>query len=99
MSKTPEGSVKDEIKQLLESRGAELYYFMPVQQGYGRRGLDFYVCYKGMFIAIECKRLGGRAKRFQEDLVETVRDAHGHALIADCVADVENLLDFIDRNF
>lgn len=97
--KTPEGTIKDDIKKLLESKGSALYYFMPVQQGFGKRGLDFFVCYKGMFIAIECKRRGGRAQRFQADLVDTVRDAHGHALVADNAHDVENLLDFIDRSF
>jgi hypothetical protein len=97
--KTPEGTVKDDIKVVLDARGTDLYYFMPVQQGYGKRGLDFFVCYKGMFIGIECKRSGARAKRFQEDLIETIRDAHGHALVTDDARDVENLLDYIDRSF
>lgn len=99
MARTPEGTVKDDIKKLLEAKVPDLYYFMPVQAGYGKRGLDFFVCYKGMFIAIEAKRAGARAKKFQSDLVEDIRDAHGHALVADNAADVENLLDYIERNF
>lgn len=99
MSKTPEGTVKDDIKALLQSYGDRLYYFMPVQTGYGKRGLDFFVCFKGMFIAIEVKRKGGYAKKFQTDLVEEVRDAHGYAIVTDNVEDVANLLDYIDRSF
>lgn len=97
--KTPEGAVKDDVKKLLDSYGERLYYFMPVQQGYGRRGLDFFVCFKGMFLAIETKRKGGYAKKFQADLVEQVRDAHGHALVTDTVEDVAKVLEYIDGHF
>lgn len=99
MSRTPEGDVKADIKKLLESYGDRLYFFMPVQQGYGKRGLDFFVCFKGMFVAIESKRVGGYAKKFQIELVETIRDAHGHALVVDNVEDVRRLLDYIDGHF
>lgn len=97
--KTPEGSVKDEIKKYLDSFGARLYYQMPVQGGYGKRQLDFTICFKGMFIAIEAKRKSGYAKKFQLDLVETIRDAHGHAIVADCVEDVEKVISYIDKSF
>ena len=33
----------------------ELYYFMPVQSGLGKRTLDYLCCYRGHFIAIETK--------------------------------------------
>lgn len=99
MSRTPEGDVKAEIKAVLESKGDSLYYFMPVQTGYGKRGVDFFVCYKGMFVAIEAKRKGGYAKKFQIELVEQIRDAHGHAIVADSVRDVVAVLDYIDTRF
>lgn len=91
--------MKDEIKNLLESYGSELYYFMPVQTGYGKRGLDFFVCFKGMFIAVEAKRSRGYAKKFQEDLIEQVRDAHGHAILCDDVAQLTELLQYIQGHF
>ena len=37
---TPEGKVKVKIKKLLDLYG--VYYFMPVQSGYGPAGLDFH---------------------------------------------------------
>jgi hypothetical protein len=97
--KTPEGTVKDGIKVVLDAKGTDLYYFMPVQQGFGKRTVDFLVCYKGMFLAIEAKRSGARAKKFQADLLETIRDAHGHGMVTDDARDVEKLLDYIDRSF
>lgn len=99
MAKTPEGLVKKEVKDFLDSYGSRVYYHMPVQAGFGKRGLDFFVCYKGMFIAIETKRWGGYGKKFQVDLVEEVRDAHGHAMIIDNVAQVKALFDYIDTRF
>lgn len=51
---TPEGIVKAHVKAVLKSYGA--HYQMPVTGGYGRSGAsDFLVCYRGFFIAIECK--------------------------------------------
>lgn len=99
MGKTPEGDVKSRVKEILDSYGPRLYYFMPVQQGYGQRGLDIFACFKGMFLAIELKRVGGYAKKFQLDLVETIRDAHGHALVTDDPEDVRRLLAYIDGHF
>ena len=37
---TPEGKVKKKIKEVLDEYG--VYYFMPVQHGYGPRGVDFH---------------------------------------------------------
>jgi len=53
MALTPEGRVKKRVKEVLEKYGA--YYFMPVQNGMGKPSLDFIVCHKGRFAAIETK--------------------------------------------
>lgn len=53
-SKTPEGKVKDRIREALDQSGA--YWFMPVTGGYNRSGVpDFIACLSGKFIAIEAK--------------------------------------------
>lgn len=95
MAATPEGVTKDDIKALLDSYGDELYYCMPVQQGYGKRLVDFYICYRGLFIAIEAKRRGARAKKFQALILDEVRDAGGEALSVDTVEQLQELLDYI----
>jgi hypothetical protein len=40
MATTPESKVKDKIKEILEE--FNVYYFMPVQMGYGAAGVDFH---------------------------------------------------------
>jgi hypothetical protein len=99
MGKTPEGAVKADIKEYLETLGDTVYYHMAVQGGYGTRTVDFLLCYKGMFIAIEAKRPGGYAKKFQQAILDAVRDAHGHAVCVDSVDQVKELFDYIDRRF
>lgn len=100
MAKTPEGTVKDAIKKLLDAEKPDLYYFMPVQGGFGKRGLDFFGCYKGRFIAIEVKRPGGKetVKRFQSVLAVDIMKAGGFAIITDKPGDVAELLAYIKRN-
>ena len=57
---TPEGRVKAGIKKLLITLGA--WFYMPVSNGMGVAGIpDFIVCWKGWFIAIECKAPGKQA--------------------------------------
>ena len=59
MSKmTPEGRVKNHIKEILDAYG--VYYLMPVQEGYGAAGLDFHCVVRmgraAMAFFIEAKR-------------------------------------------
>lgn len=86
---TPEGKVKKEIKTYLDSIGA--YYFMPVPMGYGKRTVDFLVCWRGAFIAIEAKRRKGRAKAFQERILLDIQNAGGETRI---ITDSEELQQF-----
>jgi hypothetical protein len=80
---TPEGKIKDKVKAYLDSIGA--YYFMPVQMGYGKRTLDFLVCYRGQFIAIEAKRPGGVPDAFQQRIINEIIRAHGRCYVVDSV--------------
>lgn len=50
---TPEGKVKKQLKDFFEKN--EIFYFMPVPTGYGRKTIDFFVCFYGQFIGIETK--------------------------------------------
>jgi hypothetical protein len=57
---TPEGAVKNMVKDALNplrDKG-KLYYFMPVQGGFGASTLDFLGCHIGRFFAIETKAPG-----------------------------------------
>ena len=97
--KTSEGVTKDEIKKVLNEYGDELYAFWPVQTGYGTRTVDCLICFRGLFIAVEAKRKGARARKFQERILDRVRDAHGHALCIDSADELKELLDYIAAKF
>lgn len=51
-----ESETKSRLKKFLDSVG--VYWFMPVQGGYGASSVDFLCCWKGEFHAIETKRQG-----------------------------------------
>lgn len=85
--RTPEASVKDAIKTYLAELGC--YYFMPVQMGYGRSTLDFLVCYRGQFVAIEAKKKGKPVPTArQTQIMREIIRAGGHAFVADDVETV-----------
>jgi hypothetical protein len=56
---TPEGRVKQAVKQVLIRH--RVYYHMPVQNGMGAPTLDFNGCHKGLYFSIETKAPGGSA--------------------------------------
>ena len=76
-----EKTVKDAVRDLLTARGA--YWFMPVQTGYGRRSVDFLICYRGNFIAVETKRHGKRATANQENCLFQIALAGGRSAVED----------------
>jgi hypothetical protein len=85
---TPEGELKHQVKAWFEGH-AYCYYFMPVQVGYGRRTLDYLICWNGMFIACEAKRKGGIARAYQQKLVAQIRACGGVAFVFDDMEDFE----------
>ena len=64
---TPEGRTKASINRVLNAFG--VYYFMPVQSGFGKKGVDYHcaVRYKDVALAffIEAKKPGGSAAKIQ----------------------------------
>tara|TARA_R100000995_G_scaffold21814_1_gene9203 strand:+ start:2214 stop:2507 length:294 start_codon:yes stop_codon:yes gene_type:complete len=77
---TPEAKVKKKAVQILKELSA--YYFYPVTGGYGRSGVpDIIVCYRGLFIGIECKAGKNKPTPLQEKNMEDIRKAGGIALV------------------
>ena len=58
MSKTPEGRVKEKIREVLKPYCPALKYFMPVPYGIGASGLDFHGCFRQLAFVIEAKAAG-----------------------------------------
>lgn len=93
--KTPEGLVKDEIKRGLAEY--DIWYFMPVQGGYGRRAIDFICCWRGRFIAIEAKAGVNKVSKHQETTLADIENAGGSTVVAYSWEDVKSMLDKIEQ--
>jgi Holliday junction resolvase len=96
MAMTPEKKVKDAVVKTLKQYGA--YYFFPVTGGFGRSGVpDIIACYKGNFVAIECKAGKNKPTALQEAEMSKIQGAQGIALVVNekNINDVELLLNTI----
>ena len=82
MAATPEGIVKNEVKKLLNAY-PQLYYFMPVQAGFGASTLDFLGCHVGRFFAIETKAPGKRPTDRQKMIMDQMRRAGAKVFVID----------------
>ena len=68
---TPEAKVKNKVKKILDSLGC--YHFSPQTGGYGKSGIpDIIACYKGRFIAIECKAGKGQVTALQKYNIDQI---------------------------
>jgi len=77
---TPEGKVKDKAKLTLAMLGA--YFCMPATGGYGNSGIpDILCCYRGRFIAIECKSGNKKPTRLQDAHLREITQQGGIALV------------------
>jgi hypothetical protein len=79
---TPEGRIKAMVKRALDQL-PKMYRFMPVQNGMGAPGLDFYLCAGGWFIAIETKKPGGKLTPRQEQTKADIEAADGLVFVVD----------------
>lgn len=94
---TPEGKVKAKVNALLKLYGNELYKFMPVPGGFGPSSLDYILCARGVFVAIETKKPGGKLTARQEFIASQIRAASGKVFIVDNDLSLAVLRDFLDR--
>ena len=91
---TPESKVKDKVRNILKEFGA--YYFMPIGGMYSKIGVpDIICCYKGRFIAIECKAGKNKPTALQERELRVIHEAGGYSLLIneENIDDVRKLLE------
>jgi hypothetical protein len=93
---TPEGKVKADVKRELKLRG--IWYFMPMQNGFGVVGIpDFICCWNGRFLAIETKAPKKRSHTTanQERQIADINAHGGYAIVVD---DVSQLISFLQEH-
>jgi hypothetical protein len=99
VAKTPEGDVKKQVSALLA--GPDIYVFMPVQQGFGKAGLDYHctltvrnTCFA---FFVETKRPGKELTPRQAKLVREHRGRHAKVFVIDNWANLLELERWIAR--
>jgi hypothetical protein len=93
MARTPEAAVKAAVRKMLDRLG--IYHFMPPGMGLGRSGIpDIIGCYKGRFIAIECKAGKGKTTALQERELIAICNAGGFTFVVNetCLDELEERL-------
>lgn len=80
---TPEGRVKAKVNKALKELGTGCFKFMPVQNGFGIPGLDYFLCWHGKFVAIETKVKGKKLTPRQEETKRQIEEAGGLVLVVD----------------
>lgn len=90
---TPEGKVKQAVTRLL-SKYKGIYFWMPVQTGYGSRSLDFLGCYRGRFFAVETKAPGKKPTPLQHNTIAKMTSAGATVFVID--GDVSELKQWLD---
>lgn len=82
---TPEGKVKHMVNKGLADMIAEgiVWKFMPVQNGMGIPGLDFFLCVAGRWVAVETKTKGKKLTPRQEQTKAAIEKARGVVLTVD----------------
>lgn len=79
---TPEGKIKAKVNRAL-AECKHIWKFMPVQMGMGIPGLDYLLCVRGTFIAIETKVKGKKLTPRQETTRRAIETAGGQVFVVD----------------
>lgn len=93
--KMNEKTIVDNIKAYLQT--IENLFFWKEHGGqYGTAGIpDIIVCYKGKFIAFECKRPGARPTILQKITLNKITRAKGIAKVVTSVEEVQEIIENI----
>ncbi len=88
-----EQTVVNQIKAYLQQIDG-LFFWKEHGGQYGTAGIpDIIVCYKGRFIAFECKRPGGRPTLLQKITMNKIQKANGIVKIVTSVDEVKKIIE------
>ena len=85
------------VKRYLSSLGDDIFFWKEHGGSYGCAGIpDIICCYKGRFLGLECKLLGGRLTQLQKRAIEKINRAGGIACRVESVEDVRRVIKRVD---
>lgn len=88
---TPEGRVKAMVNKRLAAL-SKVWKFMPVQNGMGIPGLDYFLCVSGRFVALETKVKGKTLTPRQETTKAQIEAAGGLVFVVDDAESLETAI-------
>jgi hypothetical protein len=94
MAETPEGKVKRKVSAYLKSLQPDCYFEMPVPGGFGKSGLDYSCCYKGLAFYIETKAPDKKPTPRQNQTIAKQRRAGAAVFVID--GDLTELKNWIE---
>lgn len=75
---TPEGAVKNWIKEQISKRYPDCYIYVTHIGQYGKRGVpDLVMCIKGLFVCVEVKTVQGKLTELQSLEGKRIEEAGG----------------------
>ena len=93
---TPEGKVKEAVKKVMRKHG--VWYFMPMQNGFGVVGIpDFICCIDGLFFTVETKAPGKRDNTTpnHQRVMREILEHGGYAIVVDDAKQDEDYIIFL----
>ena len=90
---TPEGRVKKRVSALLDKYGC--YRFMPVQNGFGKMGLDYHCCVNGLAFFIETKAGNKQPTPRQQQTIQEIEKAGGKCFVVNELTGTQELEEWI----
>ena len=91
-----EQELVNKIKQYLQTK-QDLFFWKEHGGQYGTAGIpDIIVCYKGKFIAFECKRPGGKPTILQKITLNKINKAKGIAVVVTSLEQVKDIIENIE---
>ena len=98
MAQTAEGKVKAMLKSMFRKYRPDLYWFCPVQCGYGAAGLDFHCVYQGHAFMVETKgSMGGKLTPRQEATKLEMEKSGAEVFVVRCRENVDEVERWIQQ--
>ncbi len=91
---------KDLVRKISEylKKIKDLFYWKEHGGQYGTAGIpDIIVCYKGRFMALECKVGNNKPTVLQEMTIKQISKAGGYAIVVRSLDDVKNAIETISK--
>lgn len=77
-----EADVKENVKRILNAFGEDVWWFMPVANGFGKQGVpDFIACTHGWFFGIETKFGSNKPSAHQNMQLDAIMKASGYSAV------------------